>query len=69
MLIAALIDEISSLRWENVVSRIPKGKKKPPQPKPYPRPGVDGGTKHTIYGKNGVKVKDFNNWWDDQNTH
>lgn len=69
MLIAALIDEISSLRWESVVARIPKGHKKPPQPKPYPRPGVDVGAKRTTYGKNGIKVKDFNDWWDNQNTH
>lgn len=41
MLVAALLDEAKFTRWEAAVSRLGKGDKKPKQPEPTPRPGVD----------------------------
>lgn len=41
MLIAALLDETRFARWEAAVSRLKKGDKKPKQPEPMPRPGLD----------------------------
>jgi hypothetical protein len=41
LLIAMLLDETRYARWEAAVSRLGKGDKKPKQPEPTPRPGVD----------------------------
>jgi hypothetical protein len=41
MLVAMLLDETRFARWEAAVSRLKKGDKKPKQPEPMPRPGLD----------------------------
>ena len=41
LLIAMLLDETRFARWEAAVSRLKKGDKKPKQPEPTPRPGVE----------------------------
>ena len=41
VLLASLLDETRFLRWETAVSRLEKGKQRPPPPQPTPRPGVE----------------------------
>lgn len=41
LLVAMLLDETRFARWEAAVSRLAKGDKKPKQPDPTPRPGVE----------------------------
>jgi hypothetical protein len=40
LLVAMLLDETKFARWENAMSRLGKGDKRPKQPQPTPRPGV-----------------------------
>jgi hypothetical protein len=43
-LLAGVIDELKTWRWEYAMSQTPKTSSKPPRPEPHPRPeGVDRG--------------------------
>lgn len=44
VLVAMLLDEARFARWENAMSRLGKGDKKPAKPEPTPRPGVKAKT-------------------------
>lgn len=41
LLVAMLLDETRFARWEAAVARLKKGDKRPKQPEPTPRPGID----------------------------
>lgn len=43
-LLAAVVDELRTWRWEYALSNTPKGSSRPSRPEPFPRPeGVDRG--------------------------
>lgn len=41
LLVAMLLDETRFARWEASVARLKKGDKRPKEPEPTPRPGID----------------------------
>lgn len=61
-LIARLIESVESLDWHFMCSRIPKGRSKPPHPKPIARPGVKRDEGQRI-GRDPIPVQDFNDWY------
>lgn len=53
---AVVADQLAIANWQRA------GKKNSPKPKPIPRPWEK--SKSTTFGKDPVKVKDFDTWWD-----
>lgn len=62
-MLADIYDAISGLMFMFAKANTPKNKKKPKQPKPYPRPWIKDTDKYSI-GRDPIPIKDFDSWWD-----
>lgn len=60
MLLARISDDLQQFVWLYSCVHAGKGRK-PTQPKPIPRPGVDDGTRHI--GKGAIPVSEFDEWY------
>lgn len=60
-ILADLYDAIRSLEYTFVLAHLKKGAAPPPEPRKYPRPGVDDGVQRI--GKDAIPIADFEEWY------
>lgn len=61
-MLADIYDAIANLAYSFAKANTPKNKRKPKEPKPYPRPWLKNKDKKTI-GRDPIPIKDFDAWW------
>ena len=60
--LADLFDLVAAFRYEVALSNTQKGRRKPPRPRPYPRPGARDD--RVRIGRDPIPVREFDEWWE-----
>ena len=60
-ILADIFDAIRGLEYTFVLAHLKKGAAPPPEPRKYPRPGVDDGVQRI--GKDAIPISDFEEWY------